>query len=345
LPISWRPASLFEEESLLSTTRDVFAVVEVDAQGRPKRLGLEIASKAAELADGLGGQAVAVVFGPRTAAEGLGAYGISRVYVCTDPRCQEELVGPPAAVLASLITQHNPWLVLLPGSPLGKDWAGRVAGKLGLGIEANVAAITVADNKARVMIPAFNGTLRVSSDFTTDGQQPGLVVVNPGSFDMHRGDGAAQVEEVPIPNGTPTLLRIVERKAEQGGVPNLVEAQVIVAAGRGVGDAKNIALVRQLADTLGGAVAATRAIVDAGWIPYAYQVGQTGKTVKPKLYVAVGISGEIQHKVGMQTSDTIVAINNNADAPIMQFADLAVLGDLFQVVPPLVAELQRRKGE
>jgi len=328
----------------VTTTRDIFVMAEADSQGRPKRLSLELASKAAALAGELGGRAVGVICGPRGAAEALGAYGLSQVYYCPDPRCQEELIGPPAAVLDGLIGQHNPWLVLVPGSPLGKDWAGRVAGKLGLGVEANVAALDVADGKARVMIPAFNGTLRVSSVFTTDGQQPGLVIVNPGSFDLKKTEGTATVEEVAVPAGTPTQVRIVERKAEQGGVPNLAEAQVIVAGGRGLADAKNFEMVRETAQILGGAVGATRAVVDSGWIPYAYQIGQTGKSVKPKLYLAVGISGEIQHKVGMQTSGTIVAINTNREAPIMQFADLAVVGDLFKILPALNAELARRKG-
>ena len=328
----------------MSTTRDIFVMAEVDSQGKPKRLSLELASKAAELAGQVGGRAVAVVCGPRSAAEALGAYGVQQVYLCTDPRCQEELIGPPAAVLAALVREHNPWLVLLPGSPLGKDWAGRLVGKLGLGVQANVAALDVVDGKARVMIPAFNGTLRVSSTFTTDGAQPGVVIVNPGSFDLKKGEGTAEIAEVPVPADTPMQVRIVERKAEQGGVPNLAEAQVIVAGGRGLADAKNFDMVRELAANLNGAVGATRAVVDTGWIPYAYQIGQTGKTVKPKLYLAVGISGEIQHKVGMQTSGTIVAINNNREAPIMQFADLAVVGDLFKVVPALNAELARRKN-
>lgn len=327
----------------MSTTRDIFIMVEADSQGRPKRLGLELAGKAAELAGQTGGRVQALVCGPRSAAEALGTYGVHHVYLCTDPRCQEELIGPPAAVLAELVRKTNPWLVLLPGSPLGKDWAGRLVGKLGLGVEANVAALDLKDGKAQVMIPAFSGTLRVSSTFTTDGETPGVIIVNPGSFDLKRTDGTATLEEVAVPAGVPTQVRIVERKAVQGGVPNLAEAQVIVAGGRGLSNTENFALVRELADHLGGAVGATRAAVDSGWIPYAYQIGQTGKTVKPKLYLAVGISGEIQHKVGMQTSGTIVAINNNREAPIMQFADLAVVGDLFQIVPALNAELAKRK--
>ncbi len=327
----------------MPTSKDIFVMAETDSQGKPKRLSLELAGKAAELAAQTGGRAVGVVCGPATAAATLGEYGLSHVFYCTDPRCAEELIGPPAAVLASLIQAHNPWLVLLPGSPLGKDWAGRVAGKLALGVEANVTDLTIADGKAQVTIPAFSGALRVSSRFTTDGDTPGLVIVLPGSFDLKRSGGTATSEEVAVPAGTPTQVRIVERKAQEGGVPNLAEAQVIVAGGRGLGNAENFALIRQTAELLGGAVGATRAAVDSGWIPYAYQIGQTGKAVKPKLYLAIGISGEIQHKVGMQTSGTIIAINNNKEAPIMQFADLAVVGDLFKLMPALNAELARRK--
>ena len=236
--------------------------------------------------------------------------------------------------------------MLFPSTPLGKDWTGRVAGKLGSGIEADVTEITVDGGKATAVTPAFNGALRVSSQLKNEGEQTGLAVVRPGSATAQRSEGAqANVQEVPVPGNVTPGMTVVESVVEKGGVPDLAGAQVIVAGGRGLGTAEGFDMVRELADTLNGAVGATRAVVDMGWIPYAYQIGQTGKTVRPKLYLAAGISGEIQHKVGMQTSGTIVAINKDPNAPIFQFADLGIVGDLHQVLPALIAELRKRKGQ
>jgi electron transfer flavoprotein alpha subunit len=319
--------------------------VETDAGGKPKKLGLELASLAARVAEQYGGQGGAVVIGPREAAEVVGQYGPRQVFYCPDPRCKSDVVGPAAAVISSLVAQHNPRLVLLPSTPLGKDWAGRVAGRLGLGIESDVTELAVEGGRATTVTPAFNGSLLVSSRLKTEGEQTGLVVVRPGSASAQRREGSqAGLHEVAVPDNVTPGFAVVESVAEKGGVPDLAGAQVIVSGGRGLGSPERFDLVRDLADSLGGAVGATRAVVDMGWIPYAYQIGQTGKTVRPKLYIAVGISGEIQHKVGMQTSGTVVAINKDPNAPIFQFADLGVVGDLHQVVPALIAEIRRRRG-
>lgn len=329
----------------MATNNDVWAIVETDSAGRPKRLGLELVSMAAQLAGQYGGQGGAVVIGPREAAETVGQYGAANVFYVGDERCKSDLVGPAAAAISALISQQNPRLVLLPSTPLGKDWAGRICGRLGLGINADTVDVTVDGGKATAVTPAFNGSLRVSAQFKTEGEQTVLAVVRPGVATATRNDGAAaNVQEAPVPGDATPGMTVVESVAEKGGVPDLAGAQVIVAGGRGLGSAEKFDMVRELADSLGGAVGATRAIVDMGWIPYSYQIGQTGKTVRPKLYVAVGISGEIQHKVGMQTSGTIIAINKDPNAPIFQFCDLAVVGDLHQVVPALVAEINRRKG-
>lgn len=329
----------------MATNNDVWAVVETGNDGKPKKLGLELASLAAQLAGQYGGQGGAVVIGPRAAAEAVGQYGAATLFYCADERCKSDIVGPATAVFSSLISRHNPRLVLLPATFLGRDWTGRICGKLGLGIEADVTEITVEDGKATTVTPAFNGSLRVSSQLKNEGEQTGLVLVRPGAGTAQRGEGGpANIQEVQVPGDVAPGMNVVEKVEEKGGVPDLAGAQVIVAGGRGLGSADKISLVRDLAESLNGAVGATRAIVDMGWIPYAYQVGQTGKTVRPKLYLAVGISGEIQHKVGMQTSGTVVAINKDPNAPIFQFSDLGVVGDLHQVVPALIAEIRRRKG-
>ena len=329
----------------MPTSNDVWAVVETDAGGKPKKLGLELASLAARVAEQYGGQGGAVVIGLREAAEVVGQYGPGQVFYCSDPRCKSDVVGPAAAVISSLVAQHNPRLVLLPSTPLGKDWAGRVAGRLGLGIESDVTELAVEGGRATTVTPAFNGSLLVSSQIKTEGEQTALIVVRPGSATAQRREGAqAGLQEVAVPDNVTPGFAVVESVAEKGGVPDLAGAQVIVSGGRGLGSPERFDLVRDLADSLGGAVGATRAVVDMGWIPYAYQIGQTGKTVRPKLYIAVGISGEIQHKVGMQTSGTVVAINKDPNAPIFQFADLGIVGDLHQVVPALIAEIRRRRG-
>jgi electron transfer flavoprotein alpha subunit len=300
---------------------------------------------AARLAGEYGGQGGAIVIGPREAAEAVAQYGASQVFHCPDPQCKSDIIGPASAVISQLIAQHNPRMVLLPSTPLGKDWAGRVCGRLGFGVNADTVEISTEGGKATTVTPAFNGALRVSGQFTREGEQTTLAVVRPGAATAQKRDGAsANVQEVPVPGDVKPGMTVVESVAEKGGVPDLAGAQVIIAGGRGLGSADKFSLVHELADALGGAVAATRAVVDMGWIPYAYQVGQTGKTVRPKLYIAVGISGEIQHKVGMQTAGTIITINKDPNAPLFQFSDMGVVGDLHQVVPALTAEIKRRKG-
>jgi electron transfer flavoprotein alpha subunit len=329
----------------MTTSNDVWAIVETTAEGKPKKLGLELATLAVQLAAQYGGQGGAVVIGPREAAEVVGGYGVAMVFYCADPACKSDLVGPASAVIAGLISQHSPRLALFPSTSTGRDWAGRVAGKLGMGIEADIIEVKVETGKATTVTPAFNGALRVSSQFADEGQQTGLIIMRPGAITAQRVDGAApSVQEVPVPADVKPGMSVVESVVEKGGVPDLAGAQAIVAGGRGLGSADNFRLVHELAEVLGGAVGATRAVVDMGWIPYAYQIGQTGKTVRPKLYIGLGISGEIQHKVGMQTSGTIVAINKDPNAPIFQFCDLGVVGDLHQIVPALIEEIKRRKA-
>jgi electron transfer flavoprotein alpha subunit len=330
----------------VATTNDVWAIVETDSEGRPKRLGFELTTLAAQLAQGYGGSAGAIVVGPAEAAQGVGAYGAASVFALSDPAYKTDPVGPASAAICQLIGRGTPRLVLFPSTPLGKDLAGRVCGRLGLGVNADTVAITADGGKVTAVTPAFNGALRVSSQFRAEGEETAAAVVRPGTVTAQKQEGAgAQVEEVAVPTDAKPGFTVVQSVAEKGGVPDLAGAQVIVAGGRGLGSAEKFSLVNELADALGGAVGATRAVVDMGWIPYSYQIGQTGKTVRPKLYIAVGISGEIQHKVGMQTAGTIITINKDPNAPLFQFSDLGIVGDLHQIVPALTAEIKRRKGQ
>ncbi len=224
-----------------------------------------------------------------------------------------------------------------------RDVAGRVAARLGCGLIANAVEVGAKDGAITAIKPAFGGALQVTSSFVGEG--PHLLVARPNAFIARSLGSQAEVEEIPASLDERALLaRVIEQVAGSAATVSLEEAQIIVSGGRGLGGPENFRLIQDLAEVLGAQVGASRAAVDAGWIPYAHQVGQTGKTVKPALYIACGISGAIQHKVGMQTSGLIVAINKNPDAPIFQFADLGVVGDLFHVVPQLIQEVKKRKG-
>ena len=229
----------------------------------------------------------------------------------------------------------------LPASPDGRDLAGTLSALTGWGVLANATAVRWADGGPIVEMSVFGGRLVTESAFAAD---HGIVTVRPNVATAEPSAEPGTIVEVSGEAAPPSCrsVRVVDRVAEASGAAPIEEARVIVAGGRGVGGPDGFRVVEELAEVLGGAVGATRAAVDAGWIPYGQQIGQTGKIVKPALYVALGISGAIQHKVGMQTADTIVAVNRDPDAPIAEFADLFVVGDLFEVVPAIVAALRAR---
>jgi electron transfer flavoprotein alpha subunit len=297
---------------------------------------LELLTKARSL----GGDVAAIALGPgaTTAATELGAHGAIIVYA-SDADVFADHPGRPAAhTLKALIDEHAPSLILFPGTYEGRDVAGCLQALTGSTLMANATDV-VASDKARTEI--FGGTKIV--DVALGGPDPKLVLVRPKSFPTEPTGGTASVVEVSpvVPDG-PTAS-VLERHAEQASGPKLEEANVVVAGGRGLGGPEPFAMLDELAATIGGAaVGASRAAVDAGWVPYAYQVGQTGKTVKPEVYIAAGISGALQHVVGMKGAKRIVAINKDADAPILKIADLGVVGDLFQIVPALTEEVRRR---
>ncbi len=316
---------------------EVLVVVE-SAGGTVKKVTLELLTLARTL-----GEVSAVVLGaPGTAAqitEKLGEYGAATVYVAESEDLAGYLVAPKASVLAKLIQEKSPAAVLLASSQEGKEIAGRLAVKLDNGILTDITALDPDGTATQVV---FAGSTIVKSSVTKGFP---LVTLRPNSLTPSPAPAAATVTPIDVTVDDSTkLAKVVERKVEQkGSRPELTEASIVVSGGRGVASADNFKLVEELADLLGGAVGASRAAVDSGFYPHQFQVGQTGKTVSPQLYVALGISGAIQHRAGMQTSKTIVAVNKDTEAPIFELADFGVVGDLFKVVPQAAEEIRKRK--
>lgn len=320
------------------TTTWVYAPV---GPAGPHPTALELVSKARELSDRV--EAIALGPGATSAATALGAHGAERVYVSDEPTFVDHPGRTAAHVLSALAEEHGPSLILFPTTYDARDVAGRVQARLGTALMSNATDMLGLD-RARTEI--FGGTKIV--DVEPRGPKPRLVLVRPRSFsaEVVPVGGAAEVVEimVDLPDETRGAT-VIERHVEEAQGPRLADATVVVAGGRGLGGPDAFALIDELASAIGGAaVGASRAAVDAGWVPYSHQIGQTGTTVKPGVYVAVGISGALQHVVGMKGSKRIVAINKDADAPIMKMADLGVVGDLFTVVPALTKEIRRRRS-
>jgi electron transfer flavoprotein alpha subunit len=286
------------------------------------------------------GEPVAVVFGDtsETIAKELGEYGAVRVLTVTDPAMDDYLVAPQAEALAQIAEAMQPAAILITSTPEGKEIAGRLAVKLGSGLITDATDVA-ADGSTTQSVFAGNWTVTAS---VTHGAP--VITVKPNAITPEAAPTEATTEpiEVTISDAAKTA-RIVSREPKKSsGRPELTEAAVVVSGGRGTGG--DFAAVEELADVLGGAVGASRAAVDAGWYPYAYQIGQTGKTVSPQLYIAVGISGAIQHRAGMQTSKAIVAVNKDSEAPIFAIADLGIVGDLHRVLPAVIEAIKERKG-
>ena len=292
---------------------------------------------------GLDVAAVFVGAGFDTARERLASAGAATAYVAGSDELDGYLLQPQIETLASLIKERQPAVVLFGSDAPGKDLASGVAARIGAGVLADVVDLTVDGGELTATMSVFGGAT-VTKCRVRGTQQ--IICVKPNAFVAEEAPG--DLNEVPVPvtvSDGAKRARIVDRvQQEAGGRPTVEEAAIIVSGGRGLGGPEHFALVEALADALGAAVGASRAAVDAGWYPHQHQVGQTGKTVSPQLYVAVGISGAIQHRAGMQTSKTIVAINKDPEAPLFQLVDFGVVGDLFKVVPALTEEIARRKG-
>jgi electron transfer flavoprotein alpha subunit len=318
---------------------EVLVLAELDANGEGVRKTTLEALTAARV---LGEPSAVVIGAPGSAAKAkdkLAEYGAAKVYVAESPEVDDYLVAPKAEVLAKLVSDQQPAAVVIPSSPEGKEIAGRVAIKTGSGFLTDVTEIAADGTATQV---AFAGATIVHSKVTT-GTPIYTVRGNSVTPEPAPAAGAEEQVEVSVSDAakqTRVLDRVVEQKSSR---PELTEASIVVSGGRGVASAENFSIIEGLADSLGAAVGASRAAVDSGFYPHAFQVGQTGKTVSPQLYIAVGISGAIQHRAGMQTSKTIVAINKDPEAPIFELADFGVVGDLNTVVPQATEQITARK--
>jgi electron transfer flavoprotein alpha subunit len=308
--------------------------------GTPVRAALGLLSKAFALF----GEVAAVVCGSgvRSVAEAAGPYGARRVYLADAPALAGPLPQPRVDVLAGLVRAEGFDTVLFGSSVLAADIAAGLAARLGAGLNWDLVDLALEDGRLVGRRPALQDSVYV--DVTWKGE-PRIALVRSGTYEPLVTGGAAEIVDASVQIADWSLrATMVERAHAEAEGPSIEEAEIIVGGGRGLGKPENFGLVEELARALGGAVGATRAVVDAGWYPYSAQVGQTGKTVSPKLYVACGISGAIQHKVGMQGSGTIVAINKDRNAPIFDFCDLGVVGDLHQIVPRLTELVKARKA-
>jgi electron transfer flavoprotein alpha subunit len=320
----------------------IWAIGEI-ADGQPTKLTLELATLARTLAAAGGGEALTVLVGTGAAAAGSGAaaYGPGVLAVEADT-AGKPLAAVIAPRVAALVTERKPDFLLIGASNDGKDIAGLLLGLTDLPLLANGAGVAWGDGAPNVEMSTFGGKLVTHSTFAGT---RGMVIVRPATVSAEAASAAGSVEQVSVTvSDELPAVTVTGSVEESGAAAPIEEARIIVGAGRGIGSPDGLAVIEDLAAALGGAVGATRAVVDSGWVPYGQQIGQTGKIVKPSLYLACGISGAIQHKVGVQTAGTIIAINRDADAPIAEFADLFVVGDLFEIVPKLAAAIRARKS-
>ena len=308
--------------------------------GEVKKVTLELLSLARQFGE------PAVVWAGPGADEGqprLAEFGAAKVYVADGPEVTDYVTAPEAELLASLVRDTSPAAVLLAATGQNKEVAGRLAVKTNSGVLADATGLAAQDGKIVAEQSVFGGATVVHSAVR---QGTPVITVRPNSVAPEAAPAAAELSPVTVSlddaaKGAKITERVVQERGER---PELAEAAIVVSGGRGVGSADGFELIEKLADALGAAVGASRAVTDAGWYPHKFQVGQTGQTVSPQLYVAIGISGAIQHRAGMQTSKTIVAVNKDPEAPLFELADFGVVGDLFTVVPQLLEEIGKRKA-
>ena len=322
----------------------VILVVAEQRDSKIKKSSFEAVGAAKMLADELKGSCVALVVGSgvEAVAGDLGAYGASRVIVVDSPKLARHSNSAYAKVIAEVAAKEQAAIVLLPASQMGKDLAPRVAVKLNAGLAADCVALRVENGNVIATRPVFAGKTLLDIKVKTPVK---MFTLRPNVFAAARNGQGAAVEKMDVPLEDGDFTATVTEMSVATGRPDVTEADIIVSGGRGLKGPENFHLVEELADVLGAGVGASRAVVDAGWRPHDEQVGQTGKTVSPTMYVACGISGAVQHLAGMSSSKYIVAINKDKDAPIFQIADYGIVGDVTEILPELTAQLKQALGK
>jgi len=329
-------------------TKDLWVFVETNENGTAKNVGIELLTPGKEMAEKQGGTLVAVVIGNHidAAVQAASEHGADKIIVVEGPEFQHYTTDAYVIAMTALIEKYAPTSMLIGATNNGRDLGPRLACRIKTGLTADCTALDIDEESGNVAWtrPAFGGNLMAT--ILCPNHRPQLGTVRPGVFKKSEpGEAKAEIikEDISV---SQELIRtkVVEVLNDVGAeLINLEEAEIIVSGGRGVGGPEGFVLVRSLAEVLGATVGASRAAVDSGWIPHAHQVGQTGKTVAPKVYIACGISGAIQHRAGMSGADCIVAINKDPDAPIFDVADYGIVGDLFEVLPVLTAEVKKSR--
>ena len=330
-------------------TKDLWVFIETEDEGTAKSVGLELLVPGRRLADKQNGKLVAVILGSNVAPalEAVKAHGADEAIVVDQPELKHYNTDAYAKVLCELIEKYGPSVMLIGATNNGRDIGPRISCRLGTGLTADCTALDIDDETGNMAWtrPAFGGNLMATIMCPENRPQMGTVrpaVFKKGAYDEAK-TGEIVKEEITVA-ADEIRTTLIERVKEVAESINLEEAEIIVSGGRGVGSQENFQLLQDLADVLGATVGCSRAVVDAGWMPHAHQVGQSGKTVAPKLYFAIGISGAIQHVAGISGSDTIVAINKDPDAPIFDVADYGIVGNLNEVVPALTEEFKAQKA-
>ncbi|MGM0441638.1 MAG: FAD-binding protein [Elusimicrobiota bacterium] len=316
-------------------------------KGEVQEVALELLGKGRKLADDRGCKLCAVLLGKDILdeAEKLIEYGADKVYVVERDVLENFNDEPYTEVLSYLIQEYKPEIILMGATTIGRSFASRVAARIDTGLTADCTGLAI-DPDSKVLLqtrPAFGGNIMAT--ILTEHHRPQMATVRHKVFQPLKPDSNkdGEIIEVDYPEKLKSKTKIIEIIKDETQKVNLTDADIIVSGGRGLGKPENFELIRKLAGLLGGAVGASRAAVDAGWIPYSHQVGQTGRTVAPKLYIAVGISGAIQHQVGMRSSDVIIAVNKDPNAPIFDISNYGIVGDLFEVVPELIKNIKKEK--